>query len=225
MRLLLVEDDERISAPIKEELQFQHYVVDVAADGKKGLELAKKLDYDLILLDLLLPKLDGVSLCNTLRMDGYGGPILMMTALSSTADKVVGLDAGADDYLVKPFDFDELSARVRALLRRPGSQAPTLLTWGKLQVNPATCQTVYCGKTIPLTPTEYRLLTFFLRHPNRTFGTESLLQRLWLSEENPTTSVIKAHIKGLRRKLKDAGMTSDIIETIYGFGYRLRSGK
>jgi DNA-binding response OmpR family regulator len=222
MRLLLVEDDERIAFPIRTELQHQHYVVDVAADGERGLELALMGEYSLIVLDLLLPKMDGVSMCHALRMKGYSGPILMMTARSSTQDKVLGLDAGADDYLVKPFELDELSARIRALLRRGGPQSPPILRWGDLHVDPAKCVASYQGKTISLTPTEYRLLTFFLRHPEQTFSTEVLLQSLWLAEDNPTQDVIKAHIKGMRRKLKDAGLAEDLLETVYGFGYRLK---
>lgn len=223
MRILVVEDDERIATPIQFELECQHYVVDLADDGERGLELAKKTEYDLILLDLLLPRLDGVNVCNNLRRNGYGGPILMMTARSSTQDKVLGLDAGADDYLVKPFEFDELSARIRALLRRGNSQRPLLLAWGNLTVDPAQCNALCNGTTIPLTPTEYRMLIFFLRHPNETFSTDALLQRLWISPENPTRDVIKAHMKGLRRKLKEVGLKQDPIETVHGFGYRLKS--
>jgi DNA-binding response OmpR family regulator len=222
MRLLLVEDDERIAFPIRAELQHQHYVVDVASDGERGLELAQMGEYALIVLDLLLPKMDGVSMCHALRMKGYSGPILMMTARSSTQDKVLGLDAGADDYLVKPFELDELSARIRALLRRGGPQSPPILRWGDMHVDPAKCIASYRGKAISLTPTEYRLLTFFLRHPEQTFSTEVLLQSLWLAEDNPTPDVIKAHIKGMRRKLKDAGLVEDLLETVYGFGYRLK---
>lgn len=222
MRILIVEDDERIATPIQAELQSQHYVVDLADDGEGGLELAKQTEYDLVLLDLLLPKIDGVNVCNNLRRNGYGGPILMMTARGSTQDKVAGLDAGADDYLVKPFEFDELSARIRALLRRGNSQRPLVLDWGDLKVDPAQCNAFYNSAAVPLTPTEYRMLVFFLRHPKETFSTDALLQRLWISPENPTKDVIKAHMKGLRRKLKEAGLRQDPIETVHGFGYRLK---
>ncbi len=222
MRLLLVEDDQRISAPIQEELQSQNCLVDVAEDGEQGLELAHKTEYDLIVLDLLLPKIDGITLCNTLRMEGYAGPILMMTARGATQDKVQGLDAGADDYLVKPFDFDELAARVRALVRRSKPQKATYLVWGDLEVDVGRCAVTYRGNVVPMTPTEYRLLSLFLRNPNQTLSAESVLQSLWLSEENPTVSVIKAHIKGLRRKLREANISQEVIETVYGFGYRLK---
>jgi len=222
MRLLLVEDDPRIADPIKEELQHQHYVVDVAKDGESGLRLAEQSEYSVIVLDLLLPKVDGVSVCHALRSKGYSGPILMITARSSTQDKVLGLDAGADDYLVKPFDLDELSARIRALLRRGGPQTPPVLCWKEVKVDPAKCLVSFREKPVALTPTEYRLLTFFMRNPRQRFSTEALLRNLWLSEENPTADVIKAHVKGLRRKLKEAGLTEDILETVYGFGYQLK---
>jgi DNA-binding response OmpR family regulator len=223
MKLLLVEDDDRIARPIKAELQFQHYLVEQASDGKQGLNLARKNTFDLILLDLLLPKLDGISVCNTLRMEGFDGPILMMTALSSTQDRVLGLDSGADDYLVKPFELDELSARVRALLRRVAVKRSPMMCWGELKVDPARCTAFYQELPVPLTPTEYRLLIFFLRHPKQTFSKEALLQHLWLPDESLDEDVIKAHMKGLRRKLKIAGLTKDLIETVYGFGYRLKS--
>jgi len=223
MKLLLVEDDVRIAKPIKAELQFQHYLVEQAFDGEHGLDLFRKTAFDLILLDLLLPKLDGISVCNKLRMEGFEGPILMMTARSSTQDRVLGLDSGADDYLVKPFELDELSARVRALLRRVAAKGSPILRWGELKLDPARCTAFYRELPIPLTPTEYRLLIFFLRHPKETFSKEALLQHLWLPDQSLDDDVIKAHMKGLRRKLKEAGLTRDLIETVYGFGYRLKS--
>ncbi len=222
MRILLVEDDSRVALPIQAELEFQRYVVDTAVDGQEGLQRSEQNNYDLILLDLLLPKLDGVAVCTELRRRGYSGPILMMTARSSTQDKVIGLDAGADDYLVKPFELEELAARVRALLRRGVAERAPVLTWGDLKVDPAKCTAYYKDQPIGLTPTEYRLLTFFLRHCEQTFSAAALIQRLWISEENPTRDVIKAHLKGLRRKLREAGLKVDIIETVYGFGYRLK---
>jgi DNA-binding response OmpR family regulator len=225
MRLLLIEDDNRIAKPIKAELQYQNYVVEHAKDGEQGLDLVTRTEYDLILLDLLLPKLDGISVCNKLRIDGFDRPILMMTALSGTQDKVLGLDAGADDYIVKPFELEELSARVRALLRRGVNKGLPLLTWGELSVDPARCVASFRGKPVSLTPTEYRILTFFLRHPNETFSKEAILQRLWLPEETVGDDLVKSHMKGLRRKLKEAGITQDLIETVYGFGYRLKSNQ
>lgn len=222
MRVLLIEDDSRVALPIQAELEYQRYVVDTAVDGREGLLRSEQTNYDLILLDLLLPKLDGVAVCTELRRRGYSGPILMMTARSTTQDKVMGLDAGADDYLVKPFDLEELSARVRALLRRGVPERTPILSWGDVKVDPAKCTVYFKDNLVGMTPTEYRLLVFFLRNSEQTFSADALVQRLWISEENPTRDVIKAHLKGLRRKLRDAGLRVDIVETVYGFGYRLK---
>jgi DNA-binding response OmpR family regulator len=223
MRLLLVEDDERIATPIKEELEFQYYIVDKASDGEQALKMARKIQYDLVLLDLLLPKTNGMTVCNTLRAEGYLQPILMMTALGTTPDKVMGLDAGADDYIVKPFDLDELMARVRAMLRRGPGQAVPKLQWGQVTLDPVRCLVTFKDKPITLTATEYRLFAFFLRHPDETFSKEAIFERLWLPGEESSTDVIKTYVKLLRRKLSDAGVPVDPLETIYGFGYRLKS--
>ena len=174
-----------------------------------------------MLLNLPLPK--SISVCHDLRKRGFSGPILIMTDRGSTHDKVLGLDAGADDYLVKPYDLDELSARIRALVRRGKSEEKPILTWGELKVDPANCSVMFRESMVSLTPTEYRLLTFFLRNSGQTFNAESLIERLWLAEESPTKDVIKAHIKGLRRKLREAGLTQHVVETVYGFGYRLKA--
>jgi DNA-binding response OmpR family regulator len=223
MRLLLVEDDDRIATPIKEELEFQYYLVDKASDGEQAISMARKVQYDLVLLDLMLPKTNGMTVCNTLRSEGFLQPILMMTALGTTHDKVMGLDAGADDYIVKPFDLEELMARVRAMLRRGPGQGVPHLHWGQLTVDPAKCVVTYKDKPIALTATEYRLLAFFLRHPNETFSKEAIFERLWLPGEESNTDVIKTYVKLLRRKLSEAGIPTDPLETVYGFGYRLKS--
>jgi two-component system response regulator QseB len=225
MRLLLVEDDDRIATPIKEELEFQYYIVDKASDGEQAISMARKVRYDLVLLDLLLPKTNGMTVCNTLRADGFLQPILMMTALGTTHDKVAGLDAGADDYIVKPFELEELLARVRAMLRRGKGQGVPLLHWGQVTIDPAKCVVTYKDKPIALTATEYRLLAFFLRHPDETFSKEAIFERLWLPGEESNTDVIKTYVKLLRRKMSEAGVPVDPLETIYGFGYRLKSLK
>lgn len=221
MKILLVEDDERIAVPIKEVLESQHYVVDTALDGDTAWNFAKSWFYDLILLDIMIPKVDGVSLCRQLRQSGYNGPILIITARGADQEKVLGLDSGADDYLVKPFGFDELGARIRALLRRSSHERDPILRSGKLTLDPGACKVLYGNVPVDLTPTEYRLLAHFLRNPNQAFSRESLIDRLWLAEELPAEDVIKAHIKGLRGKLRYAGAPADVIETVYGFGYRL----
>ncbi|MEB3830651.1 response regulator [Phormidium sp. CCY1219] len=222
MRILLVEDDEPIAQALVATLREQNYVVDIATDGQEGLELVEAFGYDLILLDVMLPKLDGISLCGKLRNSGYQMPILLLTAKDTTEDKVKGLDAGADDYLVKPFDIPELTARIRALLRRGNAPLSAILERGQLQLNPNTCDVTYASKPVTLTPTEYRLLELFLRNSNRVYSRSAILDHLWSFDEPPAEDTIRAHIKGLRQKLKAAGAPADLIETVYGIGYRLK---
>ncbi len=225
MRILVVEDDVRIRTPVKQDLEQQQYIVDEASDGQEAWELCSGEHYDLVLLDVMLPKLDGIQLCQKLRASGYTGAILMLTARGDKLDKISGLDSGADDYVVKPFDIDELGARVRALLRRNAKEAASNLEWDKLSVDMRSCTVMYDGTLVKATPTEYRLLLTFLRHPGRIFNARELIERLWHFEEAPTESVIKAHIKGLRKNLVQAGCTREVVETVFGFGYRLSQSK
>lgn len=222
MKILLVEDDETIVIPVEEDLDERNYIVEVARDGQTAWELIDVFDYDLILLDVMLPKIDGISLCRKLRSNGCQTPILMLTARDTVNDKITGLDAGADDYLVKPFDLDELSARIRALLRRGDSNLPPVLTWGDLSLDPSTCEVSYQDQALNLSPKEFRLLEFFLRHPRQVFERGQILDHLWHMEQLPEEATVKAHISSLRQKLKKAGMASDVIETVYGIGYRLK---
>jgi len=223
LKILLVEDDRRIAEPLKEDLEHQHYRVDLATDGDLGWAFALNSCYDLILLDVMLPKRSGLVLCRDLRNQGCNTPILMLTARDTTGDKVLGLDAGADDYLVKPFELEELGARIRALLRRNNGDRKATLGFGALLLDPASCVVTFAGQRVSFTPTEYALLELFLRHPRQTFSREALIDRLWTLDEPPGDDVIKAHIKGLRRKLREAGCAEEIVETVYGFGYRLRA--
>lgn len=174
MKVLVVEDDHLIALPIREELQQQHYVVDLASDGQMGWDAATATHYDLILLDLMLPKLDGISLCYRLRQSGFKQPILMITARGTTRDKIAGLDSGADDYLVKPFELEELAAHVRALLRRQSADKLPLLRWQKLTLNLQTCEVDFSGTNVDLTPTEYRLLAHFFRAIQSTHFTRAI---------------------------------------------------
>ncbi len=222
MKLLLVEDDERIAEALAEDLSDQNYLVDVVGNGEAGWELVEAFTYDLLLLDVVLPKLGGVSLCQRLRSCGYSMPILLLTARDTKEEKAMGLDAGADDYVVKPFDLVELAARIRALLRRGSSIKPPILTWGALSLDPATCEVTYAGQPLYPTPKEYRLLELFLRHGCRVFSRSAILDQLWSFESPPDEGTVKAHIKGLRQKLKLVGAAVDFIETIYGLGYRLK---
>jgi DNA-binding response OmpR family regulator len=225
MRILIVEDDDRIAKPLAEDLRHQHHAVDIAADGIEGWDYTQAIDYDLILLDLMLPKLDGINLCKQLRQSRYNALILMLTAKDTTTDKIIGLDAGADDYLVKPFEIDELAARIRALCRRSPETKPPILTYGKLHLDPASNEVKYDGKLLTLTPKEYMILELLMRHCGRVFSRSTILEKLWevdrvIQAEDIT---VRTHITNLRHKLKDVGMSADCIETVYGLGYRLRS--
>ncbi len=222
MKILVVEDDSSIAQAVAAMLQQQHCLVDIAVDGQEGWELATAFNYNLILLDVMLPKLDGMSLCRQLRQKGEQIPILMLTAKDTSTDKVLGLDAGADDYVVKPFDFPELIARIRALLRRGSTTLPPVLEWGALRLNPSSCEVTYGHQVLHLTPREYTLLDLFLRNPRRTFSRSEIVDRLWDLADPPQEDTIKSYIKSLRHKLKTAGAPSDLIETVYGLGYRLK---
>ncbi|MBR8831783.1 MAG: Alkaline phosphatase synthesis transcriptional regulatory protein SphR [Chroococcopsis gigantea SAG 12.99] len=223
MKILLIEDDDRIADPLVEVLSEQNYVVELASDGQLGFELATASTYDLILLDIMLPKLDGLSLCRRLREKGDQTPILMLTARDLIGDRVAGLDVGADDYLVKPYNIEELLARVRALMRRGVTSLPPVLEAAGVSLNPSTCEVFYRGNPVPLSPKEYGLLELFLRHNNRVFSRTQIIDQLWTLDQFPEEATVKAHIRSLRQKLKGAGAPEDLIETVYGLGYRLKA--
>ncbi|MBE9228451.1 response regulator [Phormidium sp. LEGE 05292] len=229
MKILLVEDDRSLANLLQTTLNWQQYQVDMALDGQQGWELAEVFQYDLILLDVMLPKLDGISFCQQLRSGGHYAihlpnqetPVLLMTAVDTVTNKVMGLDAGADDYLVKPINLDELLARIRALGRRGQVQRSSILSWGDLQLYPKNCEVTFAGNPISLTLKEYQLLELFLRYPDQIFSQSRLIEQLWAQHETPTENAVRAQIKGLRHKLRQAGVP-DMIETIYKLGYRLR---
>lgn len=221
MRILLIEDDESIVAVLTAALSEQHYVIDSATDGELGWELATSVSYDLIVLDVMLPKMDGITLCRRLRADNRQVPIMVLTALDTATEKVVGLDSGADDYMIKPFNFEEFMARVRALLRRQSPAFDPLLAWGALSIDPNTREVTYGEQALQLSRKEYLLLELFLRHPNRVFSRRAIIEQLWSVEEDPPTEdTVRSHIKNLRLELKTVGI-DDIIETVYGQGYRM----
>ena len=222
MKILLVEDDKYTASMISNALTACHYLIDTTENGQTGLELTKAYSYDLILLDVIVPGMDGVSLCRELRSQGYQMPILMLTAKNSSGDRIEGLEAGADDYVVKPFDLSELVARIRALLRRRKATINTVLTWENLQLDLSTNEVTYNGKLLHLTPKEYGLLELFLRNPRRIFNRSTLLDNVWNVGEFPGERAVTTQIKGLRQKLKTAGMTADLLESVYGLGYRLK---
>ncbi|MEB3883546.1 response regulator [Lyngbya sp. CCY1209] len=221
MHILLVEDDRHLADVLVAMLTGQKYEVDVVHDGQAGWESTQGTDYDLILLDVGLPKLDGISLCQKLRSHDFQVPILLLTSRDNQRDKVKGLDSGADDYMVKPLDFEELAARIRAVLRRQSEVASGVLTWEKMVLDRNTCEVHYDGNPLKLTPKEYGLLELFMGNRQRTFSIDNILDRLWSFEDPPTENTVRAHIKGLRQKLKASGACSDFIETVYGLGYRL----
>lgn len=223
MKILLVEDDRRIAKPLAEDLRHQHHVVDVMGDGIEAWEQAQSVSYDLILLDIMLPRLDGITLCKRLRDSGCSALILMLTARDTTMDKVIGLDAGADDYLIKPFELEELSARVRALSRRGTSPPQGILQHRELRLDPNVRQVKYRDTELNLTPKEYMILECFLRNPSQVFTRTMLLDKLWELDQTSGEETIKTHITNLRRKLKAVGSKTELIETIYGVGYRLHA--
>ncbi|MBW4463683.1 MAG: response regulator [Nodosilinea sp. WJT8-NPBG4] len=221
MKILLVDDDEVLIDRLTSDLVAQHYVVDTTTNGLLGWEYARSAPYDLIVLDIDLPGLDGLSLCRRLRQTGYAGPILLLTGRGSNSDKVEGLNAGADDYLIKPYTLTELTARLRALLRRPTVMSSPTLHWGQLRCDPNANLVTVADQTVVLSPKEYGLLELLLRHPDRIFSNTVLLERLWSADDSPGEETIRTHIKRLRRKLKQAG-ADDMVENVYGMGYRLR---
>lgn len=221
MKILIVEDDDRIAKPLAEDLRHQYHAVDIANDGIEGLDYAQTTEYDLILLDLMLPRLDGISLCKKLRADKSNALVLMLTAKDTTTDKVIGLDAGADDYLIKPFELEELAARIRALSRRTPEVKPPVLTYGKLQLDTNNSEVNYAGNLLSLTPKEYLILEYFLRHPQQVLTRSAILDKLWEFDKFSGEGTVKTHITNLRSKLRTAGSSDNLIETVYGMGYRL----
>lgn len=228
MKILCVEDDEGLAVLLQQTLIEQHYQVELATDGLMGWNLAEIDAYDLILLDWMLPNFTGIEFCQKLRTErqsalnpNHDTPVLLMTALDSVTNKILGLNAGADDYVVKPFDLEELLARIRALLRRNQSNRSPLLQWESLCLNPNSCEVIYQGNLVRLSAKEYELLELFLRHPDQIFSVNRLLTALWIVEEMPSEGAVRTHIKSLRQKLKQAG-SDDPIDTVYKLGYRLK---
>ena len=223
MRILLIDDDEQLMEILAEKLIEQRYAVDLANTAEMGWEFVLLFDFDLVVLDWMLPDRDGVSLCKRIRAKGYTMPIMLLSARDRHTDKVAALDAGADDYVVKPFDFDELTARIRALLRREVNVASPTIEWNELSLDPLTHE-VYCRQEIlPLTPKEYGIIELLMRHPQQVFSPDAIINNLWAGEDPPGGEAVRTHIKGLRQKLKAVGLDKDTIKTVYGVGYRLKA--
>lgn len=221
MRILLVEDDHLLAASLSEALEAQRYTVDVAHDGAIAWQQMTLLPYDLMLMDVTLPQVDGLTLCQRMRSQGFVSPVLMLTARDTSSDKVAGLDAGADAYMVKPFNLAELIAQIRALLRRGHMTQPTALRWEFLQLNPVTYEVTYQDMPIRLTPKEFAILELLLRHGRRVLSRHFILESIWRLDDPPGEETVKAHLKALRQKLCKAGAPRNFIETIHGLGYRL----
>lgn len=223
MRILLVDDDQTLVDLLTRNLGQQNYAVDAATDGEQGWTYGSTYDYDLMILDWSLPKLDGISLCQRFRAYGYANPIILLTSRDGSQNKIRGLDAGADDYICKPFDLEELAARIRTLLRRVNCDFFPVLAWGELQLNPSNCTVTYQGQHLSLGAKEYRLLELFLRHSKEVLSIEEIIDHLWSSNEYPAEATVRSHLRRLRQKLKQAGLPEDLIITIRRQGYALKS--
>ncbi len=220
MRVLVVEDDRYLSGVIKRGLIEEDFAVDTAFDGEEASFLAETTTYDAIVLDIMLPLKDGLTLCQELRRKRINTPILMLTAKDTVADRVRGLDCGADDYLIKPFAFPELSARLRALLRREAAVKTTLLTLGDLSLDTANRVVTQGGRTLELTAREYAILEYFMRHPGILVTRNMLEESIWSYDYEGISNIIDVYIRRLRRKLNSAQPES-IIATVRGAGYKL----
>ena len=221
MRVLVVEDEARMAGLLKRALQEEGHAVDVAADGQEGLWLATENAYGAIVLDVMLPGLDGFQVCRRLRESGSWVPVLMLTARDAVGDRVRGLDAGADDYLVKPFSLLELAARLRALVRRDDRARPTVLAEGDLKLDPASKRAWRGGTELRLSPKEFSLLELFLRHPGTVLTRSQILDAAWDFAYDGTSNVVDQYVTYLRRKI-DAPFGRHDLETVRGMGYRLR---
>jgi DNA-binding response OmpR family regulator len=220
MRILLVEDDADLAQFIRKGLKEEHYVVDVAADGEAGLALALDNSYDLMILDIMLPKLDGLTLCRRVRNNGISTPVLLLTARNNLETKVSGFDTGADQFMPKPFAFAELLARIRALLRRGSSQQIAHLQAADLRLDPASHRVWRAGQEISLTNKEYALLEFLLRNKNRVLTRTAIIEHVWDISYDPMTNIVDAHIRALRAKI-DRDFSPPLIATVRGAGYML----
>jgi DNA-binding response OmpR family regulator len=221
MRLLLVEDNKRLSDSLRLTLEDDGYAVDVAYDGLDGEEMGLMDAYDIVILDIMLPGKDGIEVCKALRNKRVRTPVLMLTARDALEDRVLGLDSGADDYLVKPFEVDELRARIRALLRRESAAKTGSLQIGDLFLDPATHTVKRGGQPIELTAKEFSLLEYMMRHPNHLITREMAEEHLWSYENIVASNVVDVYIRRLRRKVDDP-FEVKLLETLRGAGYRIR---
>ena len=222
MRILVVEDEKRIADFIARGLKEEHYAVDIAYDGEEGLYLAEINTYDLMIFDIMLPKHDGVEMCRRLRAKKINTPILMLTARAAVKDKVTGLNAGADDYLTKPFSFEELLARVKVLLRRPTANKTSVLKIADLELNQLNHEVKRIGKTMVLTSKEFSLLEYLMLNAGQVISRSMISEHVWNEQFDSMTNVIDVHIRNLRNKIDD-GFKKKLIHTLRGSGYMLKN--
>ncbi len=219
MRILLVEDEKGVANFVRKGLEEEHYTVDHEANGKNALDHIEPDKYDLIILDIMLPGLNGIEICRKIREEGIQTPVMMLTARESVGDKVNALDSGADDYLTKPFSFDEFLARVRALLRRKKDTIPELVC-GELRLDVVAHKVFASGKEVILSPKEFAILQYLLRNKGRVISRTQILENVWGYDYNPSTNVVDVHIKTLREKLGQF-IEEDIIRSVRGVGYTI----
>jgi DNA-binding response OmpR family regulator len=216
MRILVVEDEHLIAQSLKKGLEQEHYTVDLSYTGTEGYDLAAAEQYDAIILDLMLPGMDGITVCRRLRTEGIHTPVLMLTAKSQVPDRVHGLDAGADDYLPKPFAFEELLARLRALTRRPQETVGTILATDDIRLDTVNFTVSYRGKNVELSSREFALLEYMLRHKGMILTKDQIIEHVWDYEADILPNTVEVYVRKLRNKL-----SADAITTIRGFGYRM----
>ena len=224
MRILIIEDEEKLAKSLKKGLEKNGYAVDYLTDGEAGerrIQMYQK-DYDFVILDLMLPGKDGFAICKSVREQGITVPILVLTARDTTGDKVLALNNGADDYLVKPFSFEELLARVRAVQRRPSETMVDELKVQDLTLNPTTRVVTRGGEQLNLTMKEFELLHYLMRHPNQAMGREDIFVHLWDFADNSLSNTIDVHIKNLRKKIDDQ-KNDKLLETVRGVGYKIKN--
>ncbi len=223
MKILIIEDEKKLGTALKKGLEKEGYVVDLAFDGEEAKYIIENNfeGYDLVILDIMLPKIDGISLCKDLRAKNFQAPILMLTAKDKVEDKILGLESGADDYLVKPFSYEELLARIRALLRRPKNLMPTVLKVKDISLDTVSKRVFRGDIEILLTNKEFAILEYLMRNVNRIISKEQIISHVWGYESDTLSNVVEAHIKNLRKKL-ERKRDENIIETIRGMGYRIK---
>lgn len=221
-KILLVEDEPDLAEVVKDWLEEDLHLVEVSKDGSAALDALEKNEFDLVILDLMIPNVDGIAVCQRYRRSGGVSPILMLTAKKSLESKETGLDAGADDYLTKPFQLRELSARIRALLRRQGSPVPEFRV-GELVLERNSCNVMKAGSSVHLLPKEFMLLEYLMRNNKKVVSVDNLIDHVWGSESAITSETVRSYIKTLRKKIDTPGQLS-LIKNIYGMGYKLEAG-